>query len=99
MDAGLRGVPGRPEPGDLVCEQPDALHEPGAGRVLRQPEGTLGAVGGGFLEKMMVTAACSAGGGRVCRHRKWIRQAVRSGGGRCPGVRAVSPRVDCDTQY
>lgn len=31
MDAGLRGVPGRPEPGDLVCEQPDALHEPGAG--------------------------------------------------------------------
>lgn len=41
MDAGLRGVPGRPEPGDLVREQPDALHEPGAGRVLRQPEGTV----------------------------------------------------------
>lgn len=91
MDAGLRGVPGRPEPGDLVCEQPDALHEPGAGRILRQPEGTgLATVGGGFLEMMMVnTAACSAGGGRVRRHRKWIRQAVRSGGGRCPGVRAV----------
>lgn len=40
------------------------------------------------------TAACSAGGGRVRRHRKWIRQAVRSGGGRCPGVRAVSPCVN-----
>lgn len=40
VDAGLRGVPGRPEPGNLVREQPDPLHEPGAGRVLHQPEGT-----------------------------------------------------------
>lgn len=39
VDAGLWGLPGRPEPGDVVREQPDALHEPGAGRVLRQSEG------------------------------------------------------------
>lgn len=52
------------------------------------------AAGGGFLEMMVVTAAGCAGGGRVCRHGKWIGPAVRSGGGRCPGVRAVRPCVN-----
>ena len=39
VDAGLWGLPGRSEPGDLVCEQPDSIHEPGSGRVLHKPEG------------------------------------------------------------
>jgi len=39
VDAGLRGLPGGPEPGELVRQQPDALHESGSGRVLHAPEG------------------------------------------------------------
>ena len=48
MDAGLRGVPGRPEPGDVVRQQPDPLHEPGPGRVLHQLEGRRPGGGGGL---------------------------------------------------
>lgn len=37
----------------------------------------------------------SAGGGRVCGHRKWIRRALPSGGGRRRGVRAVRCLSNC----
>ncbi|MEQ2159734.1 hypothetical protein GOODEAATRI_026273, partial [Goodea atripinnis] len=29
------------KPRDIVCEQPDPLHEPGSGRILHKPEGTV----------------------------------------------------------
>lgn len=51
--------------------------------------------GGLLLMERTRQQMSSAGGGRVCGHRKWIRRALPSGGGRRRGVRAVRCLSNC----